>query len=505
MSDSQPDESEGGTAAARNTPDAPTGAGQAAAGADLGRRRFFRQFATDVFHTAATVAGAASAFQRGTAEAASAILSGPREDEVGANAQLAASGTAGGNAADTFAAPQPAVGYHSAFQVDGDRIVLVNQHRLPFALVQVECRTAIDAAHEIRELTVVGGPAVAQVAALSLALTARRIRESRPYARRAIIRAAETTLLQARPTSPQLRAAVARVMARYDEIEQSSEDGDAVADAMQDEADAIVFESNDDHGRIADAAASRIPELRDRRPGVLLIGATGAMAGGQSGTALAAVMAATYAERSLHVYVLEGRPLLNAGRVTIWELAQAAIPHTLLPDAAAGWLLQSGRVDVVLVGAEAIAQNGDVANDTGTYPVATLAARHGIPVVVCAPLAAVDLSAPNGAALETQMRPGREILELSKVPLTLLDTPAFNPLLDVTPADLVAAWATEEGLIEGVFAEGLQGALHRRAQRLPDSTATRIRAGGHPAAAADAPAAAADAPAAASAPVGSDA
>ncbi len=500
MSDPHSDGSAGRTAAARTPPEAAAAAGAPPAGADLGRRRFFRQFATDVFHTAATVAGAASAFQRGTAEAASAILNGPREDDAGAvstgpsdpgpNAFHSTSAAGDRIADQARRGPELAIGYHSAFRADGDRIVLVNQHRLPFSLVEVECWTAIDAAHEIRELTVVGGPAVAQVAALSLALTARRIRESRPYARRAIIRAAETTLLQARPTSPQLRAVVARVMARYVEIGEFSEDGDRVADAMQDEADAIIFESNDDHGRIADAAATRIPRLIDRRPGILLIGATGAMAGGQSGTAFGAVQAAHNSERALHVYVLEGRPLLNAGRLTIWELAQAGIPHTLLPDAAAGWLLQSGRVDVVLVGAEAIAQNGDVANDAGTYPVAVLAARHGIPVVVCAPLAAVDLAAPDGAALETAMRPGRDILELSKVPLTLLDTAAFNPLLDVTPADLVAAWATEEGLVEGEFADGLQAALERRARRLPESTASRLLTGGLAAAVAQAPAAA---------------
>jgi methylthioribose-1-phosphate isomerase len=129
----------------------------------------------------------------------------------------------------------------------------------------------------------------------------------------------------------------------------------------------------------------------------------------------------------------------------------------------------------VLVGAEAIAQNGDVANDAGTYPVAALAARHDVPVIVCAPLAAVDPAAATGAALETAMRPGREILELSKVPLTLLDTPAFNPVVDITPADLVSAWATEEGLIEGAFAEGLRAALERRSRRLPGSLASRPR------------------------------
>jgi methylthioribose-1-phosphate isomerase len=461
------------------------------AGADLDRRRFFRQFAGDIFHTAATVVGAATALQRSSAEAAGAILNGPaRIEEAAAAAEreaaaqraaaVAAPTVAGAPppgiatapvSGSTFGRPLPAVGYHSAFRVDDDRIVLIDQRRLPFALVEVDCRTGIEVGREIADRTIAGPAAVAQVAALGLAQSANRVRDSRPYARRAILRATQSTLLSARPTSRPLRAAVERVMARCEAIGEFDEDGDAIADAMQQEADAIVFEANDDHGRLAEAAATRIPRRTDRATGVLTLGSTGAMGGGQFGTALGAIQAATYAERDVHVFVLEGRPTLDGARVVVWELAQAGIPHTLIADAAVGSLLQSGRIDVVLVGAEAIALNGDVANDVGTYPVAALAGRHGVPFVVCAPLATLDPAAADGRALVAADGPARDVLEMGKAALTLPETQALNPVVDITPAGLVTAFATEEGLLEPSFPAAFERALANRALRLPRSLA----------------------------------
>jgi len=461
-------------------------------GADLARRRFFRQFAADVINTAATVVGAAGALQRGTAQAASAILNptdlmgdvpaAARPNPVAPAGSMApgpASTAAGrpgmaGTAvstptASTFGRPLPAVGYRSAFRVDSDRIVVIDQRRLPFALVEVDCRTAIDVANAIIDGAMTGGPGLGQVAALGLAMSAHRLRATRPYARRAILRAAERTLSEARPTSRLLRAGIERVMARYEAFGELEEDGHAIADAMQAEADAIVLEATDDHGRLANAAAVRVARRSDRPAGILTLGATGAMGGGQFGTALGAIQAATYAERAVHVYVLEGRPGLNGARVAAWELAQAGIAHTLVPDAAAGWLLQGGLVDLVLVGAEAVALNGDVANDTGTYPVAALAGRHGVPVIVCAPLTAVDPAAADGRALVQHAGPREAVVELSGTSLALADTPALNPIVDITPAGLVTAFATEEGLLEGSLGRELEAALARRAIRLPRS------------------------------------
>ena len=340
-----------------------------------------------------------------------------------------------------------AAGYRSAFRVEGDRIVLVDQRRLPAALIEIECRTAIDVANEMRDLTVRGGPVLGQVAAAGLALSAHRARASRPYARRAILRAAATTLVNARPTPRHVAAAVDRVMARYEAIGDLDEDGDRIADAIQAESDAIIYEALDDHSRIAGAAADQLSRPEGRPLGILTLGSTGAMGSGQFGTALGAIQSAVYRGHEVHVYVLEGRPWLDGARVASWELAQAQIPHTLVADSAAGWLLASGRVDVVLVGAERIARNGDVANDVGTYPVAVLASRHGVPFIVCSPLAAVDSAAADGSTFPLEERPADDLIRIGGIAVAPGGTPVLNPVADTTPAALITGIATEEGFL----------------------------------------------------------
>jgi methylthioribose-1-phosphate isomerase len=434
--------------AARSTPDPAT----AADGADLDRRRFFRQFATELVHTAATVVGAATAIQRSSTEAAGAILNpagfGESLEAGPAGAASFAPSAAGlGQAATAESDAVPRAVYRSAFRAEHDRLILVNQRRLP-EIVEVECRTAIDVANDITERTIVGGPAMGQAAALGLALSAGRVRASRPYARRAILRAAATSLTSAAPWSRQLRSAVERVTDRYVAIGELDEDGNAIADAMQDEANAIVFEANDDHGRLVDAAVARLPGTGFHVLRILTLGSTGTLASGQFGTALAVAQAAHYAGRGVHVTILEGRPNLDGARIAAWELQQAGVPHEVVPDATAAAAIQSGRIHVVLVSAAAIARNGDIANDLGTFAVASASARKGVPVFVCAPLAAVDPAAADGSALPMDDRPGND-----------------SPVVDVTPADVITAIATEEGLLEAPFEASLAAALERRAAR----------------------------------------
>ena len=222
-------------------------------------------------------------------------------------------------------------------------------------------------------------------------MTAYRVRNTKPYARRATMRGASNALVNARPTAVNLRWAVDRMMARYEEIGELSEDGEAIAAALREEADAIVFEATTDHGRLAEFGLAALPVPVDRPLRILTHCNTGPLACGQFGTALGVVQAAHHAGREVEVWVDETRPYLQGSRLTAWELEQAGVPHTLIPDVAAGSLMRAGEVDVVLVGADRIAANGDTANKVGTYPLAVLAARHGIPFYVCAPLSSVDL------------------------------------------------------------------------------------------------------------------
>jgi methylthioribose-1-phosphate isomerase len=418
-------------------------------GTHLARRRFFRQFAGDLLQTAATVAGAAQAIQRASAEAASAILdpvaSAVRFDEASAPPNPAPDG--------------PPTGFRTPFR-EGDGILyLIDQRKLPDALVEVEVQNAPEAAAAIRQMIVRGAPAIGQVAAIGMALSARRAVESLPYARRAILRGAALALRSARPTAVNLGWAVDRMMARYEQVGELADDGDAIAVALRAEADAIVHEATTDHGRLAEFGLAALP-VRDFGPLRILTHCnTGPLACGQFGTALGIVQAAHHAEREISVWVDETRPYLQGARLTTWELAQAGVPHTLIPDVAAGHLMSRGEVDVVLVGADRVAANGDTANKVGTYILAVLAARHKIPFLVCAPTSSIDTATPDGDSIEIEERPADEVLEIRGVRIAPPGTEVRNPSFDVTPAELITGIVTEEGVVHAPFERGLADAI----------------------------------------------
>src|SRR5262249_34517841 len=174
--------------------------------------------------------------------------------------------------------------------------------------------------------------------------------------------------------------AVDRMLARMDAAGDLSEDGPAIAAAMRDEANAIVTEATTDHGRLAEFGLAGLPAKEFGPLRVPTPCNTGPLACGQFGTALGIVQAAHHEGRELQVWVDETRPYLQGARLTAWELEQAGVPHTLIPDVAAGSLMKNGEVDVVVVGADRVAANGDTANKVGTYPLALLAPPHRIPV-----------------------------------------------------------------------------------------------------------------------------
>ena len=422
--------------------------------ARLARRRFFRQFAGELIQTAATVAGAAQALQRASAEAAGAILD--------PTAALLRDDVAG---LDPTTAPEPAgppTGFRTPFREEAGILILIDQRKLPQELVEVEIRNGPEAANAIRQMIVRGAPAIGQVAALGLALTAERAADTLPFARRAIIRAAAAALRSARPTAVNLGWAIDRMMARFEAVGDLSDDGPMIATALRAEANAIVSEATDDHGRLAELGLAALP-VKDFGPLRILTHCnTGPLACGQFGTALGIVQAAHHAEREILVWVDETRPYLQGARLTAWELAQAGVPHTLIPDVAAGSLMRAGEVDVVLVGADRVAANGDTANKVGTYPLAVLAARHGIPFLVCAPTSSIDLQTADGDGIEIEERPPEEVLEVRGVPIAPAGTSVRNPAFDVTPADLISGIVTEEGVVRPPYADGLGGRAGRR-------------------------------------------
>ena len=427
---------------------------------DPTRRQFFRRFAGDVMTGAAQVVGAVGDLRdRSAAEAASLL---------GDNA-VPARPSAEGSTADGAAFP---TGFRTPFRfADDDTLLVVDQRRLPEILLEVPVRTAAEAAAAIRDMVVRGAPAIGQVAAIGLALQARVNAVARAPIRRAILEGAANTLRSARPTAINLRWAVDRVMARHREFGPVSEDGPGLAAAMMDEALAIVAEATEDHGRMAEAGLALVPAPEGRPVRILTHCNTGPLACGQFGTALGIIQAAHHADRPIHVWVDETRPYLQGARLTAWELGQAGVPHTLVPDMAAGPLMASGEVDLILVGADRIAANGDTANKLGTYTLAVLAERHGVPFVVVAPLSSVDLGAAAGSAIPIEERPAEEVTTLRGVRIAPPGTAVRNPAFDVTPAELIGAIVTEEGVLRPPYEPALAAAIARRAARRAGSPA----------------------------------
>ena len=425
----------------------------------LARRRFFRAFVSDAMKTAASVVGVAGALQRTSAEMAGTLLGAaaePREETVPAPGPPDFNGGAG--AAQAPAAPAaPAATFRSPFRLETDSIILLDQRRLPDELVEVSCQSAADVRVAILEGVVRGAPLLGQVTAAALAVAAAGAADSRPYARRAILKGTSNALHNAAGSAAPVRQAIARMGAIIDRRSDLFDDGPGLAAVLRAEAEAIIGEATLDlaalggHGATLFAGA---PE-GSKALSVLTLGSVGALAGGQLGTVLAVLNRAIADGASIEVTVCETRPALTGTRLTGWELEQAGIPYTIIPDAGAGALIAKDEIDVVIVGAEAIAANGDSFAEAGTHALALLAWRHDIPFVVAAPGVTIDLEAVDGRRFVVEPRPVHDVLAVQGRRFAPPGASARNPGLDLTPGELVGAIVTEGGLFEPPLADGL--------------------------------------------------
>ena len=330
----------------------------------------------------------------------------------------------------------------------GNGIRIIDQTRLPGDLVFVDLRTVDGLVDAIVRLAIRGAPALGAVGALGVGLAMLQAEADGWDGDR---RAAEIRRIRdARPTAVNLAWAVDQVTALV------PRGLDAVVEAANG-----IFDDDARRNRlIATHGADWILAHVERRPLRILTHCnTGPLACGQFGTALGVVQVAHNEERPIHVWVGETRPYLQGARLTTWELAQAGVPHTLIPDVAAGHLMARGEVDVILVGADRVAANGDTANKVGTYPLAVLAARHDVPFYVCAPTSSVDLATPDGAAIPIEERKADEVLSFRGVRIAPPDTDVRNPSFDITPAELITGIVTEEGVIRGPYQAGLAAAV----------------------------------------------
>jgi methylthioribose-1-phosphate isomerase len=309
---------------------------------------------------------------------------------------------------------------------------LIDQRALPGRLRYVECRTAAEVVRAIRDLVVRGAPAIGAAGAYGVALAATQARSS------SAVRSAAARIRAARPTAVNLARGVDRVLAAYEALG---------PDAAVAEADAVAAEDVVANRALGAHGAALVPDGAQ----ILTHCNAGALACVGYGTALGIVRAASDRGAGVHVWVDETRPVLQGARLTAWELGRLGIDHTVVADAAAGSLIATGQVDLVVVGADRIAANGDVANKVGTYSLAVLAHHHAVPFVVAAPTSSIDLSTVDGGAITVEERASAEVTHLGGIRTVPRGTTARNPAFDITPAELVSAIVTEHGVARPPF------------------------------------------------------
>ncbi len=321
------------------------------------------------------------------------------------------------------------------------RFEMLDQRALPAEVRYLTFDSAAAVAEGIRSMVVRGAPAIGCAAAYGIALEALRLKDSKSDDFAAKLEAGLAALAASRPTAANLFWALARMRDAWRTFGGSTPA--QIASMLLAEAHAI---------RAADVEANR----RMGRHGAALLGDgarvlthcnAGALATAGHGTALGVIRSAIEAGKTISVIAGETRPFLQGARLTAWELAQDGIPVTLIADNAAGFLMTQGEIDVVIVGADRIAANGDVANKIGTYQIAVLAHRHGIPFYVAAPLSTIDSRIARGADIPIEERGADEITGYGGMRWAPDQVAVRNPVFDVTPAELVTALITEHGAI----------------------------------------------------------
>ncbi len=322
---------------------------------------------------------------------------------------------------------------------------LLDQTRLPVELTYLDCRTVEEVWTAIRALSVRGAPAIGVAAAYGVVLG---VRENGPLE-------ASKRLRTSRPTAVNLFWALDR-MDRLAASLSPALPRDELGRRLLDEAHFIEDEDRRTCRAIGAAGANLIQD----GSGVLTHCNAGGLATAEYGTALAVLFTAAERGRPFRVFVDETRPLLQGARLTAWELQQAGLDATLICDNMAAQVMKEGRVNLVIVGADRIAANGDTANKIGTYGVAVLARHHGIPFYVAAPVSTFDLSLVNGAGIPIEQRDPREVTHGFGRQTAPDGIAVYNPAFDVTPAELIAGIITERGIIRPVDAESIRAALN---------------------------------------------
>jgi methylthioribose-1-phosphate isomerase len=329
-----------------------------------------------------------------------------------------------------------------------DRVVMIDQRKLPLEEVYVECRHEEEVARAIETMVIRGAPAIGVAAAYGVALGVMGANPTQEIDRqfdRIIQRLART-----RPTARNLFWALERMKRVYGENKLLP--CGALGLRLVREAQAIDAEDLEVNKKIGAFGKELIVD----GAAVLTHCNAGGLATSGYGTAIGVIRSAFEAGKRLHVFVDETRPFLQGARLTVWELNRLGIPMTLITDNMAGWLMKKGEINLVITGADRIVRNGDAANKIGTYSLAVLAKHHGIPFYVAAPLSTFDFRLHKGEEIPIEERPGDEVRRVGDCAITLPDVPVRNPAFDVVPARLVSAIISERGIARPPYGKSLK-------------------------------------------------
>lgn len=345
---------------------------------------------------------------------------------------------------------------------------LIEQTLLPVQKVMLDVRTVDEMRDAIYRLAVRGAPAIGVAAALGMLLGVQHLESDEPEV---VVRAARETAVVlggARPTAVNLFWALSRMVARAETDQRRGLRGQAIVAGLFEEAHAVHAEDRDVCVRLGEIGS----ELIEDGWTVLTHCNAGALATAGMGTALAPIYSAISSGKRVSVFADETRPLLQGARLTAWELAQAGVDVTLITDNMAARVMFEGKIDAVFVGADRIALNGDVCNKIGTYGVAVLAAEHGVPFYVVAPLSTFDPKTERGEDIPIEERPSEEITHAFGRRTAPEGVRVYNPAFDVTPARWITGIVTEAGIVRQPDRQRVE-ALLRSAGRFPVIAAAR--------------------------------
>ena len=340
-------------------------------------------------------------------------------------------------------------------ELQDDVIVMVDQRKLPAQELYVRCRNAQEVAKAIRTMVIRGAPAIGVAAAMGIALGMKKssARGTRQYA----VEFQKTCEMMAatRPTAVNLFWAIERMKRAFAEGAQAGESPVELSARLEREARSIHDEDVANCRAMGAFGAEMVPDGAR----VLTHCNAGALATAGYGSALGVIRAAVGQGKTIAVFADETRPFLQGARLTAWELVRDGINTTVITESMAGPLMRAGEIDLVVVGADRIAANGDTANKIGTYTVAVLAHEHGVPFYVAAPLSTIDLSTPDGDHIPIEERDQREVSHLGSARLTPEGAKIRNPAFDVTPHRYIAGIITEKGIFRPPYTESLAAAF----------------------------------------------